>query len=49
MYKDRLTIYASPAASDPYDPEKWWKDGRQIRWVMAEYGAWLYYWWKRCF
>lgn len=47
MYKDRLTISVSPAASDPYDPQKWWQDGRQIRWVMAEYGAWVYYWWKR--
>lgn len=47
MYDNRLTIYMSPAASDPYDPQKWWKDGRQIRWVMAEYGAWIYYWWQR--
>ncbi|UCD79756.1 MAG: YdcF family protein [Desulfobacterales bacterium] len=47
MYANRLSVYVSPAASDPYDPQKWWKDGRQIRWVMAEYGAWIYYWWKR--
>jgi len=47
MYKNRSTIYVSPAAADPYDPRKWWQDGRQIRWVMAEYGVWLYYWWKR--
>ena len=47
MYKNRLTVYVSPAASDPYDPQKWWQNGRQIRWVMAEYGAWIYYWWKR--
>jgi len=32
--------------TDPYDPGSWWRNGRQIRWVMAEYGAWIYYWWK---
>jgi len=47
MYHNQLTIHTSSATSDPYDPHRWWKDGRQIRWVMAEYGAWLYYWWKR--
>lgn len=47
MYSNRLTISVASAESDPYDPHHWWKDGRQIRWVMAEYGAWLYYWWKR--
>lgn len=40
-------IYIAPAKSDPYDPNRWWKDGRQIRWVMSEYGAWLYFIWKR--
>ena len=46
MYEDDLTVYVVPAESDPYDPQSWWKDGRQIRWVLAEYGAWVYYWWK---
>ena len=46
MYKNRLTIFMVSAKTDPYDPDNWWKDGRQIRWVLAEYGAWLYYWWK---
>jgi len=47
MYQKQLTIHTSLAKSDPFDPHQWWKDGRQIRWVMAEYGAWMYYWWKR--
>lgn len=47
MYENQLTVHVSPAAADPYDPQKWWKEGRQIRWVMAEYGAWIYYWWKK--
>jgi hypothetical protein len=34
------------AKTDPYDPGGWWKDGRQIRWLMTEYGAWIYYYWK---
>jgi len=46
MYKKRITIFMVSAKTDPYDPDNWWKDGRQIRWVLAEYGAWLYYWWK---
>ena len=46
MYKNRITIFMVSAKTDPYDPDNWWKDGRQIRWVLAEYGAWLYYWWK---
>lgn len=46
LYGDRMTILSTPAAEDPYDPEGWWKDGRQIRWVLSEYGAWVYAWIK---
>jgi len=45
-HENRLTIFMVSAKTDPYDPNNWWKSGRQIRWVLAEYGAWLYYWWK---
>ena len=45
-HENRLTIFMVSAKIDPYDPNNWWKSGRQIRWVLAEYGAWLYYWWK---
>jgi len=47
MFRDRLSICTVAAKTDPYDPKGWWKQGRQIRWVLAEYGAWVYYWWKR--
>lgn len=40
-------IYASAADSDPFDPDSWWTDGRQIRQLLAEYGALIYYMWKR--
>jgi uncharacterized SAM-binding protein YcdF (DUF218 family) len=43
----QLTIFMVAAKADPYDPDNWWKDGRQIRWVLTEYGAWIYYWWKK--
>ena len=43
MYKGRLNIFVAPAPGDPYNPEAWWKEGRQIRWVMSEYGAWFFY------
>ena len=46
MYDGQLSIRTVAAKTDPYDPNGWWKDGRQIRWVMAEYGAWMFYWWK---
>lgn len=46
MYENRLSISVVPAKADPYNPDNWWKDGKQIRWVLAEYGAWIYYFWK---
>jgi uncharacterized SAM-binding protein YcdF (DUF218 family) len=47
MYDGQLTICSVGAEDDPFDPSSWWRDGRQIRWVLAEYGAWIYYGWKR--
>lgn len=44
-FKDKMFITAVAAELDPYTPSGWWKNGRQIRWVMAEYGAWGYYLW----
>jgi len=49
MYKDKLKIFIDPAEDDPFNPKSWWKDGRQIRWVLSEYGAWLYYYWMKIF
>ncbi len=46
MYAGQLEIRAVAAQSDLYNPEGWWHEGRQIRWLLAEYGAWLYYYWK---
>ena len=47
MFGDQLSICTVAAKTDPYDPKGWWKKGRQLRWVLAEYGAWLYYGWKK--
>ena len=49
MYKGRLQVYVAPSRNDPFSPESWWKSGRQIRWVLSEYGAWLYYYMMRIF
>ena len=49
MYKGKLSIYMAPAQNDPFDPGAWWKNGRQIRWVLSEYGAWVYYYWMKIF
>jgi uncharacterized SAM-binding protein YcdF (DUF218 family) len=46
LYDGKLQVYAAAAKNDPFNPKAWWKDGRQIRWVLAEYGAWLYYYWQ---
>ncbi len=46
LFPDRFTVRAVAARNDPFSPRAWWKEGRQIRWVLAEYGAWFYYFWK---
>ena len=46
LYETQLTVVMVSAKTDPSDPDNWWKDGRQIRWLLAEYGAWVFYWWK---
>ena len=47
MFKGKMSISVVSAKTDPYNPHGWWKEGRQIRWVMAEYGAWVFYYWKK--
>ncbi len=46
-FPNRFSIRAVAARDDPYSSSGWWKEGRQIRWVLAEYGAWIYYFWKK--
>ncbi len=45
----RLELYTVAARTDTYQPDGWWHDGRQVRWVMAEYGGWLFLYWNRWF
>ena len=47
IFPDQFIIHSVAAYADPFAPEGWWKDGRQIRSVLAEYGAWFYYFWKK--
>ena len=47
IYGDKLKLFSVAAKDDPFDPKGWWKDGEQVRWVLAEYGGWIYYFWKR--
>ena len=49
MYKGKLKIFIAPAKNDPFNPKAWWKKGRQIRWVLSEYGAWVYYYLMKIF
>ncbi len=48
-FPGQLSVRTVAARNDPFSPQGWWKEGRQIRWVMAEYGAWIYYFWKLTF
>jgi uncharacterized SAM-binding protein YcdF (DUF218 family) len=36
----------SPAVDGQFEARGWWRDGRQIRWVLAEYGGWLAQFWR---
>ncbi|THB81686.1 MAG: YdcF family protein [Desulfobacteraceae bacterium] len=42
MLGPEIQVYVTSAKADPFDPAGWWSEGRQIRWVLAEYGAWVY-------
>ena len=42
LFDGKISIRSVSAKADPYNPEGWWKEGRQIKWVLAEYGGWLY-------
>jgi uncharacterized SAM-binding protein YcdF (DUF218 family) len=46
LFKKNAEISVVSAKDDPFQPDAWWKSGRQVRWVLAEYGAWIYYFWK---
>ena len=46
MHGNNLVISVAPATEDPFDPSAWWKSGRQTKWLMAEYGAWIFYLWN---
>ena len=47
LYGDQLDIQIAAAADDPFAVDGWWHHGRQIRQLMAEYGAWLFFWGKQ--
>lgn len=36
----------SAAMDGQFQAHAWWRDGRQIRWVLAEYGGWLAQYWR---
>jgi uncharacterized SAM-binding protein YcdF (DUF218 family) len=42
LFQGKLEVFPASSRHDPFDPESWWTRGRQIRWVMAEYGAWFF-------
>ena len=47
LFQQKAEISVVSAKEDPFQPDAWWKSGRQVKWVLAEYGAWIYYYWKK--
>ncbi|MBA4367156.1 MAG: hypothetical protein C0403_05905 [Desulfobacterium sp.] len=47
LFQQKAKISIVSAKEDPFQPDAWWKSGRQVKWVLAEYGAWIYYYWKK--
>lgn len=46
IWPEAFQVMTVAARSDPYSPGQWWTEGRQIKWVLSEYGAWLYLHWN---
>ena len=46
LYGAHLEITSVAAQDDPFDPDGWWRHGRQVRWLMAEYGGWIFFGWQ---
>lgn len=42
-----LKITVKSASTDPYSIDTWWRQGRQVKWVLSEYGAWMYYYMQK--
>lgn len=43
---EQVEIVPVAARSDPFNPDAWWQNARQIRWLMAEYGGWVSLLWR---
>lgn len=47
LFGSRFQIMTIAAKDDPFQADGWWRSGRQIKQVLAEYGAWIFYWSNR--
>lgn len=47
QFAEQFAIRCVAAKDDPFSPERWFRDGRQIRMVLYEYGSWLFFFWQR--
>ena len=47
LYSGQFDLQVAAAANDSFTADGWWHHGRHIRQVLAEYGAWLYFWGKK--
>ena len=47
LHNRQFRLQIAAAHLDPFLATGWWHSGRQIRQVLSEYGAWLYFWGTR--
>lgn len=43
-FPGQFDIQVAGAGNDQFDPQGWWKEGRQVRQLLGEYGGWFQYW-----
>ncbi|MFC1684446.1 YdcF family protein [Pseudomonadota bacterium] len=43
LFDNDHVIIPVAARKDPFNPQGWWQEGRQIKQLLAEYGGWLFY------
>ncbi|MBU0729473.1 MAG: YdcF family protein [Proteobacteria bacterium] len=46
-FSDIFELQSVAARHDPFSAQKWWKEGRQTRWILYEYGSWCFYYWQK--
>ena len=49
IHSKQFKIYVVATQEGFFEPDRWWKDGKQTRILLSEFGAFLFYYWKIVF